>query len=87
MLNWPHFCHFSTGIKMNYSSPSLGQGAHMPAPPQGPRPIKESWSGTDNCYRKSCLCTWRPASHRIVTEGLRPWLLQVNIDRSDQSVL
>ncbi|TNN03125.1 hypothetical protein fugu_000154 [Takifugu bimaculatus] len=44
---------YITGIKMKYSSTPLGQGAHMPAPPQGPRPIKESWSGTDNCYRKS----------------------------------
>lgn len=78
-INWCHFCHFSTGIKTEYSSHSLGQGAHMPAPLQGPRPIRESGSVTGSCCRRPCPCTWRPPSHRIVTEGLRPWLPQVNI--------
>lgn len=72
LLNWPHVCPFSTGIKMKLNDCSMGQEALMPAPPRGPRPIRESGSVTDSSYRKLFLCTWHPPSHHIVTEGLRP---------------
>lgn len=72
LLNWHHLCHFSPGIKMKLSSCSLGWEALMPAPPQGPRPIRESGSVTDSCYRKLCLYTWHPPSHHTATEGLQP---------------